>query len=231
MKQTVYIYRMTNDTGCAPCVFEKSYKPTPLLTLACCKGGQLRRGKYINTGLRNTIGTRHFQRIKERSEKVLVIGIMKNRIIYIAEITDICEMKEYFENPEYKSRLDCIYTCSGKAKTDHGKEFYLVRNRNNPYFHSKSETGLHHRDECGRFVLFSNSFAYFGKEEKLIANDKKLLELLPKRQETKTYSEGSDAFETIMNFVNELWNNRPQTIIYSEPSERINKSCTGCKQK
>ena len=42
----LYIYRLTSDTGLAPCV------DNGLLSLACCKGGQIRNGKAIHAGLR-----------------------------------------------------------------------------------------------------------------------------------------------------------------------------------
>ena len=43
---------MSDDSGCAPSIFEDSYTPTRLLSLACCKGGQVTNEKDINTGLR-----------------------------------------------------------------------------------------------------------------------------------------------------------------------------------
>ena len=42
----LYIYRLTSDTGLAPCV------DNGLLSLACCKGGQIRNDKAIHAGLR-----------------------------------------------------------------------------------------------------------------------------------------------------------------------------------
>lgn len=46
----IFAYRIVDDTGFAPCVDHN------LLTLACCKGGQIRNGKNILTGLRYHIG-------------------------------------------------------------------------------------------------------------------------------------------------------------------------------
>ena len=48
----LFIYRMTSDKGLAPCV------DNGLLSLACCKGGQVRNGKPIKTGLRYRIGSK-----------------------------------------------------------------------------------------------------------------------------------------------------------------------------
>lgn len=39
----LYIYRLTDDTGFAPCV------ENGLLSLACCKGGQIRNGRFQET--------------------------------------------------------------------------------------------------------------------------------------------------------------------------------------
>lgn len=227
MKQTVYLYRMTNDTGCAPCIFENDYKVTDTLTLACCKGGQLRKNKGVYTGLRHTIGKQHFEGIKNHSEKVFVVGIMKQRIIYVAEITNICEMKDYFSNKNNKHRKDFIYTYSEQGCFEKNQKFYLVRNNNTKDFHPKDLEKVHRRDELGKYVLISESFAYFGKEEKLIKNDEKLRSLLPKRQETKTYFSDSEEFGTIINFIDEIWKNRPVSIVNTEPTERLKSDCSG----
>ena len=228
VKQTIYLYRMTNDTGCAPCIFENDYKATGILTLACCKGGQLRKSKGVYTGLRHTIGKRHFEGIKNHSEKVFVVGLMKQRIIYVAEITDICEMKDYFSNKNNRFRKDFIYTYSEQGCFERNQNFYLVRNNNTPAFHPKDFDEMHRRDELGKYVLISDSFAYFGKEEKLIRNDEIFKNLLPNRQETKTYHNTYEEFEAIMSYIDEIWKTRPESIIKAEPSERLNPDCSGC---
>lgn len=38
MNKVIYAYRLVDDTGFAPCV------DNGLLSLACCKGGQVRNG-------------------------------------------------------------------------------------------------------------------------------------------------------------------------------------------
>ncbi len=42
----IFAYRLAWDTGFAPCLDHNFF------TLACCKGGQIRKGKNIFTGLR-----------------------------------------------------------------------------------------------------------------------------------------------------------------------------------
>ena len=60
MTEHIYLYRLTSDTGCAPCIYDRKYKVTNLLSLSCCKGGQLRHRNgtvtAVNTGLRWKIG-------------------------------------------------------------------------------------------------------------------------------------------------------------------------------
>lgn len=46
----IFAYRLAWDTGFAPCLDHN------IFTLACCKGGQIRKGKNIFTGLRYQIG-------------------------------------------------------------------------------------------------------------------------------------------------------------------------------
>lgn len=43
MNKVIYAYRLVDDTGFAPCV------DNGLLSLACCKGGQVRNGRNIIT--------------------------------------------------------------------------------------------------------------------------------------------------------------------------------------
>ena len=230
MQQFIYIYRMTCDTGCAPCVYDKGYITTDMLTLACCKGGQIRKKKGVNTGLRYTIGSKHQEGIKNKTEDVYVIGVMKNRLVYIAQITDVCEMKDYFADDKYKRRLDSIYNYSETPKTSCGKQFYFIRNNNNPNFHPEGECGLHKRDELGRFVLISKSFAYFGKQFNAKINNEKYNSILPKRQETKLYFFGQYGFDIAIELINEYWNNNI-CIVSNEPTERIAENSSGCKQK
>lgn len=81
-----YIYRMTYDTGNAPCVTDINGNKTGILSLACCKGGQIRhyadgRTAYVNTGLRKTVGENFISEKKKKAgEKQFVIGIKGNRV-------------------------------------------------------------------------------------------------------------------------------------------------------
>ena len=203
-----YFYRMTSDTGNAPCVFETKYKETNLLTLACCKGGQIRYSKngavkLIRTGLRYHVGER-FNDCKKKckNEEIYVIGIMKDidgdRVVYAAKIDDVIKMTDYSSCEKYINRKDCIYELEEWADTD--GEWNLKRREGfNLSFHGKKSftdnnelINQNHRDELGTYVLKSNDFIYQGSDAGIkIAGDMK--EFIPKRQETKRYEDGVTA--------------------------------------
>ena len=141
-----YFYRMTSDTGFAPCVFEGNYELSELLTLACCKGGQIRKGKNVLTGLRHLIGEKHRADDGSCKDDVYVTGIMGNRVVYCAKINKIFKMTEYFSDEKYANRMDQIYsvvesTSDVAAPNDDGKESKyafvdrLKRNEKYPLFH------------------------------------------------------------------------------------------------
>lgn len=141
-------YRMTHDTGFAPCV------DNGLFSLACCKGGQIRKGKVINTNIRYWIGSKKDE-FDYTKDDVYVLGVYKGRFLYLARITKTVEMKDYFcKGSEYSKRLDQIYDWT---------EGEIVRNN-----HLKEE-GIHTnkddmiRDWAGRYVLLSDDYIYLGE--------------------------------------------------------------------
>ena len=90
-----YIYRMTYDTGNAPCVTDINGNKTGILSLACCKGGQIRhyadgRTAYVNTGLRKTVGENFISEKKKKAgEKQFVIGFVENILTFVYYIVKI----------------------------------------------------------------------------------------------------------------------------------------------
>lgn len=182
MNTYIYLYRMTSDTGNAQCVYTgktNKFEISNMLTLACCKGGQIRYyknglAKPVHTGLRHTIGKRHKESIKNKTDRVIVVGIYKNKIMYVADISEIITMYEYFSNQKYEDRKDYIYSvlnCTqSNVDTKSDTQYFLQRNKNNLFFHSpplgldkKTDDELiaqHHRDELGEFVLISKKFSY-----------------------------------------------------------------------
>lgn len=97
----LYIYRMTDDSGFAPCA------ENGVLSLACCKGGQIRNGKVINTGLRHRIGAH--READYKAHDVYILGTYKNKMLYLARVTNVVTMEEYF-NGMSKGRTDDIYS-------------------------------------------------------------------------------------------------------------------------
>jgi len=219
----IYVYRLTADTGCAPCIFDLERKPTGVLTLACCKGGQIRnKGKAdekgIKTGLRHTIGKEYQEAIKRGEAIIYLLGIYNNTLLYFAQITKIITMAEYFApNSKYKDRRDCIYEISPNG------DFH--RNDSNPGFHPKSDREQHRKDWLGEYVLISNLFAYFGNRSKAIPTN--LLNILPKAQENKHYDSSSSDGKRILDEVGKHWNF--QDIIQNDPHDRLgdcgNRGC------
>lgn len=87
----LYMYRLTNDTGLAPCV------DNGLLSLAVCKGGQIRNGRVCHTGLRYRIGSNK-DGYDPENDKVYVLGTYKGKLLYLARVTQIKTMTEYYRD-------------------------------------------------------------------------------------------------------------------------------------
>lgn len=157
MEKIIFTYRITSDTGFAPCVDDG------LLTLACCKGGK----KTYRCGLRNFIGC-FFEKGLNKEAEVYVSGIYDNKLLYLAKITEVIEMKEYFSDKKYKKRLDQIYELkNGELKR---KPNYL------PNTHNDENANL--CDINGKYVLISDKFVYLG--EKALKIDNEILKYYPK---------------------------------------------------
>lgn len=166
----LYMYRLTSDTGLAPCVQDN------LLTLSVCKGGKIRDGKEIHTGLRYEIGSRFGSDYKD--DEVYILGIYKNKLLYLARVTEVLTMKEYF-GKKSKGRTDDLYTLRN------GK---LLRNK------QLFKEGIHTDEQCrrdiaGEFVLLSKYYTYLGRDAKEVAL---VTQYGPKFRETKHYI-GKDA--------------------------------------
>lgn len=158
MKEHIIFYRMTSDTGYAPCVADG------MLSLACCKGGTKTGGFQ---GMRWEIGRKLEDGTWDREDTIYVVGVAQSTIIYIARIDRVIAAGDYFSDENYKSRGDCIYEVRDKPrKGPGGKEFYFKRTRKSPWFHGPKAHDDHIRDETGTYVLLSTKFAYYGKESK-----------------------------------------------------------------
>ena len=141
-KTVLYVYAMTNDSGFAPCVAEG------LLTLACCKGGK-------KGGMRLS-AAKHFK----AGNDVWVLGVCGKSLadrygktayapVYLARITAVTEMTEYYKDDKYRGRID------GRAYEL--RDGALAATDDNP--HGKDDR---EKDIGGKYVLLSSNFTYWG---------------------------------------------------------------------
>lgn len=159
MDKIIFTYRVTHDTGFAPCVDDG------ILTLACCKGGT----ETVKRGLRYFIG-RFFEENLQESVDVYVSGIYDNKLLYLAKINKVIKMTDYFRGKKYKNRLDQIYRLNGKVlervpnklKGTHEEEHYVKCDIN------------------GEYVLISENFVYLGKDAIKVDDD--ILKFYPKNR-------------------------------------------------
>ena len=163
----LYMYRMTNDSGLAPCV------DCGLLTLSCCKGGQIRNGSVVNTGLRHLIGSGKM--VDYSSEAVYIMGTYKGKMLYLAKVTDVITMEEYFSGMS-DGRTDDIYSLKGNT---------LVRNNwlRDKHVHVDEDRVI--KDIAGKYVLLSDNYMYLGEDA---VNIDIVSKYNPKYQETKHYT-------------------------------------------
>ncbi|MEE0913459.1 MAG: hypothetical protein U0L76_02605 [Ruminococcus sp.] len=183
-KQTfLFIYRMTADSGLAPCV-DKDKDDKKLLTLSCCKGG---RKDNTKTGIRYWLGSGQKGNLSFNCEtdSVYILGTYKNDFLYLAKIEKAIEMKEYYSNEQYKKRLDIIYDVDGDK---------LKRNQRLRKENIHTDNDQIKRDIAGTFVLLSQDFIYLGKDR--ISFSENLLSKMPKNREVKVYT-NEDANEII----------------------------------
>ena len=192
---------MTVDRGVAPCV------ENGILTLACCKGGQIRNNKIIKTGLRYRIGSK--KDADYENDNVYILGIHKNKFLYLAKVTKVITMKEYFSDI-CNGRTDGIYSL---------KDGVITKNN-----HLRSH-GIHIdpneniRDIAGEYVLMSEDFIYLGADA--VFNEL-ILNMGPKFRETKLWS-GIDAEIAIAECL-KYKDNKKHT-----PTSPLKKKSGGCK--
>lgn len=197
----LYIYRITSDTGLAPCV------DNGLLSLACCKGGQIRNDKAIHAGLRYRIGSMR-DGADYKTDDIYLLGTHKSRFLYIARITNIVTMYEYFSRMS-KNRTDSIYSLAD------GK---LVRNHHlwNEGVHVDEKQNI--RDIAGEYVLLSDDFIYLGKDAVF---DELVDKYNAKFRETKLYK--GEVAELIVAECQKYRDGKKHL-----PTNPLKKKCGGC---
>ena len=167
MSTYLYIYRLTDDRGFAPCVQDN------LLTLSCCKGGQIRNNKPCKRGLRYNIGSKKYSDWEK--DDIYILGTFQNRFLYLAKITEVLTMTEYFS--KYHNRKDLIYDVTDNK---------LIRNNHLQDQKVHTDKNQIIRDLAGEYVLLSNDYIYLGKDAKEIDI---VNQYGAKRQETKKYND------------------------------------------
>jgi hypothetical protein len=128
----LYVYKITVDSNAAPCVHRG------LLSLAICKP-QIR--KYAGEG---SVIFGFGGRAKD----------YKERLIYVARITEKLDPWSYYTEPKYASRPDCIYQeVDGKAKIKSTAKYHADGSE------LKTDVGIGFEKA---YVLLSRDFRYFG---------------------------------------------------------------------
>ena len=130
----IYFYKLTVDDGGAPCV------KNGLLTLAICKPMirmTARKGDIVLGFAANSLHS-------------------DNRLIYVARVTDRLTNGDYFTDPQYAKRADCIYQWQGgrfgsrPGSKYHGSPSDLVHDLGAHSGYPRANT------------LLSGDFCYFG---------------------------------------------------------------------
>ena len=152
----VFTYKIQGDCGAAPCV------ENTLWSLAICKP-VIRKIAVIGDIIIGISGNK------------LKIG--KNKIIFIAEITNVLTIRNYAIN--HSERSDCIYT----------ENLQLIPNK----FHN---CGSVKTDLGGKNVLLSTNFIYYGN--KYISVPEDLSEIIPGRGHQS--DKNKPYIENIVNF-------------------------------
>ena len=127
----IYIYKLVADTGGAPCLTDR------LLSLAICKPN-IRKTASVGSLIFGFGGRKYGE-----------------RLIYIARITDKPAAGDYYRDPRYASRADCIYRdVNGRAVLKSNARYHAITDQR------RKDVGLHFERA---FVLLSDDFRYFGR--------------------------------------------------------------------
>lgn len=133
----IFIYKLTTDNGGAPCVQDG------LLSLCICKP-RIRRSARVGDWI---IG------MGAKGSKAL-----RNRIIYIAQITNTVAGQLYYSEKQYRERNDCIYQINGgRFSWKKGSKYHSPGDLE----HDLGQHPKYNRASC----LLSDRFIYFGDND------------------------------------------------------------------
>lgn len=130
----LYVYKLTSDTGAAPCVCDG------LLSLAICKPrirASARVGDLLFGFAANSLHA-------------------DNRLIYMARVTEALPDGAYYVEDRFRARPDCIYQRQGRAFVRRGDARYHLRPHD-----LEHDLGPAPAYPLAR-VLVSSDFRYFG---------------------------------------------------------------------
>jgi hypothetical protein len=204
----IYIYKVTVDNGGAPCVCQGC------LTLAICK-----------------------PRIRcNADEKAIVMGFAgndargwhvagpyrDNRLVYLAEVTRAIPAGEYYSDPQYGARPDCIYEWRGNT----------LRHRKDAKFHEKPadhkrDVGEKQNGYKNARVLLSTHFRYFASKGPSPHQQgfDHLSELISKLTQGHRVNHTEELLAEINEFVANAWCHKPKIDETPIPKLRSKRSC------
>jgi hypothetical protein len=172
-KKVVFAYRLTHDTGLAPCV------DNGLLSLAVCKGGQVIEGKPTHRGsMRYHVGKLYEKYQPKNDLEIYLLGFYHDKMLYFAQLTDVMPMEKYYSGLDFvQGREDNIYEFD-----NNGEPVRSVQLRNCGPCHDDDDVLNTLRDFAGEYVLMSENFIYFGnKAIELPELGRRILEGVPLR--------------------------------------------------
>lgn len=233
MARLLYTYRMSYDTGNAPCVYLlHGLVKTPLLSLACCKGGGVRSGKPVRGGLRREIGDALHKPGGQNTE-IWLAALYRGKLLYAAQVTDVIPMRDYFTRDEFAGRMDRIYTVRSDADPAADYNYLARRPRFNPKFHpaGKGNDDQRLRDELGRWVLLSDRFLYLGEQAAQgPAPDEEVLRLFPRNRGRKRVDlDQADGASFMAFLTGPLGWSAQASYAADAPSEPL-RSTSGCQR-
>jgi Nucleotide modification associated domain 2 len=207
MSADLYVYKVTVDSGGAPCVWRN------LLSLAICKP-KIRKSACKGSLIFGFGGKR-----------------LRERLIYIAEVTEKPKAGEYYRSAKFRNRPDCIYEeVSGKARRKDTAVYHVFTDER------KKDVGNKFQNA---YVLLSGNFRYLGKKG---TNDykidflkiKKLVEHLTQGHRVN-YSEGVRS--ELLRLKRHVWTKHRKMAIGTPTDEDRNGRCNEetpsvqCKKK
>ncbi|MDO9447827.1 MAG: hypothetical protein Q7J20_08040 [Candidatus Nitrotoga sp.] len=134
--ENIYVYKLVADNGGAPCIHKG------VLSLSICKP-RIRQAADVDDWIIGFGGKS--------------VADLKERLIYIAQVTKVVDHGDYYDSETYRGRPDCIYRKVGNAYE------YVP----NSLFHD-SEDLPHDLGAAPSFDrarnLLSDRFVYFGRE-------------------------------------------------------------------